>query len=57
MPKYMVLMSTEDETFTYFTDDWQKAEQTRMDCECGLGGFAQVYKWYPRSKQYKLWYE
>ena len=66
MPKYMVVMTTEDGTHAYFTDDYDKAEQTRMDCECGIGGKAQVYRWVTDeddkndpedSDQYVLWYE
>ncbi len=57
MKKYMVVMDMGDGTDAYFTDDREKAEQTRMDCECGTGGRAQVYQWYPRSQQYKLLYE
>ena len=57
MKKFMVVCKADGEQSVFFTDDSIKAEQVRMDCECGLGGTAQVYKWYPRSQQYKLWYE
>lgn len=57
MKKYMVVYKIDCETNAYFTDDSIKADNFRMDCECGMGGIAQVYKWYPRSGQYKLWYE
>lgn len=57
MKKYMIVSKTEDGESAIFTDDSLKAEQIRMDIECGLGGRVQVYKWYPRSQQYKLWYE
>lgn len=57
MKKFMVVIDGENGTFAYFTDDYAKAEQTRMDAECGMGCRAQVYKWYPRSEQYKLLYE
>ena len=57
MKKYMVVYKIDGESCAYFTDDSIKAEQVRMDCECGLGARAQVYKWYPKSQQYKLWYE
>lgn len=57
MKKYMVVIDGEDGTSAAFTDDREKAEQTRMDAECGMGYRAQVYQWYPRSEQYKLLYE
>lgn len=57
MKKYMVVIDGEEGTAAVFTDDAEKAEQTRMDAECGMGCRAQLYKWYPRSGQYKLLYE
>lgn len=66
MKKYMVVIDGEDGTFAVFTDDAQKAEQTRMDAECGMGYRAQVYRWVTDeddkndpedSDQYQLWYE
>lgn len=66
MKKYMVVIDGEDGTSAYFTDDSQKAEQTRMDAECGMGWRAQVYHWVTDeddkndpedSDQYQLWYE
>ncbi len=57
MKKYMLVSKPEDGESAIFTDDSMKAEQIRMDIECGLGAMAQVYKWFPKSRQYKLWYE
>ena len=66
MKKYMVVIDGEDGTFAWFTDDAQKAEQTRMDAECGMGYRAQVYRWVTDEDdkndpedvdQYQLWYE
>lgn len=57
MKKYMVIVESDDGTHAFFYNDPIKAEQTRMDAECGMGWRAQVYKWYPRSGQYKLYYE
>ena len=57
MKRYMVVTKVDGESSARFFDDSEQAEQYRMDCECGCGGFAQVYKWFPRSRQYKLWYE
>lgn len=57
MKRYMVVTRIDGEVGAAFFDDSGKAEQYRMDCECGCGGFAQVYKWFPRSRMYKLYYE
>ena len=66
MKKFMIVINGEDGTSAVFTDDAQKAEQTRMDAECGLGWRAQVYEWVDREDdkndpddcdQYRLWYE
>ena len=57
MKKYMVITRIDGNVGSRFFDDSEEAEQYRMDCECGCGGFAQVYKWFPKSRQYKLWYE
>ncbi len=66
MKKYMIVIDGEDGTSAVFTDDAQKAEQTRMDAECGMGYKAQVYRWVTDeddkndpedSDQYQLWYE
>lgn len=58
MKKYMVVYHTPDEHSLFnpdevikgmhgaaFFDHVNEAEQFRMDCECGLGGRAQVYEW------------
>ena len=58
MKRFMVIYSTPDEESVFcpgetikgssgaaFFDDMINADQFKMDCECGLGGCAQVYKW------------
>lgn len=58
MKRFMVIYSTPDEesifepgtvikgsTGSAFFDDASAADQFKMDCECGLGGRAQVYQW------------
>ena len=58
MKRFMVVYSTPDEesifepgviikgsTGSAFFDDMSVADQFKMDCECGLGGCAQVYQW------------
>ena len=44
MPKYMVVTKVDGECGARFFDDPFKAEQYRMDCECGCGGLAEVYE-------------
>ena len=44
MKKYMIIMSTEDGQDVFFSDDYQKAMNAKMDVECGLGGIAQLYE-------------
>lgn len=46
MKKYMVVMSsTETEgPIGFFTDDIRIAQNAKMDFECGLGGYAEVYE-------------
>ena len=43
MEKYMVVTRIEGKSGARFFDDREKAEQYRMDCECGVGGYAEVY--------------
>ena len=57
MKKYMVVIDSDEGTHAFFYDDVEKAEETRMNAECGMGFRAQVYKWFSRSQQYKLLYE
>ena len=46
-----------EEQRAIFTDDLRKADQFKMDCECGLGGYAEVYHRVGRTnKRYELWY-
>lgn len=47
--KYMVIV-VENETglqHAMFTNDYNKADNMRMDAEVGLGYFAQIYEWLP----------
>ena len=45
MAKYMVVVKTDDgETFANFFEEYIKAENYRMDCECGMGWYAEVYE-------------
>ena len=49
MKKYMVLIrdSETGEQFATFTDDYNKADNMRMDAEVSMGDFAQIYEWLP----------
>ena len=44
MKKYMVVMLVDGEQYVFFTDDLNKAENARMNTECGMGGLAEVYE-------------
>ena len=44
MEKYMVVYAVEKQTGAAFFDDITAAEQFRMDTECGMGGYAEVYE-------------
>ena len=44
MKKYMVVMMFEGEQHVSFFDDAMAADNCRMDCECGMGGYAEVYE-------------
>lgn len=44
MKKYMVVTSLEGSTNAKFFDRLIDAEQYRMDAECGVGAYAQVYE-------------
>lgn len=44
MKRYMVVSIVDGMQYAYFTDEYLQAEQYRMDCECGMGGYAEVYE-------------
>lgn len=46
MKKYMVIISDNEGTQSaIFTDNPNEAWDTRMDAECGLGYYAEVYEY------------
>ncbi len=45
MPKYMVVMHGEGETWAQFFTSMREAENYRMDGECGMGFFGEVYEY------------
>ena len=44
MKKYMVVYTWEGDTFASFADTFSEADKTRMDLECGLGEYAEIYE-------------
>ena len=45
MKQYMVIVKGDDEQGAKFFDSWIDADSYRMDAECGLGYYAQVYEY------------
>lgn len=43
MKDYMVVTPYEGETSAHFYDDYASAHNYKMDVECGLGGYAEIY--------------
>lgn len=43
MKKYMVITMVDGEQHAKFFDTPSEAEEYRMNCECGVGGYAEVY--------------
>lgn len=44
MKKYMVVYQQDLITCAVFFDEFEKAQQFKMDCECGMGWYAEVYE-------------
>lgn len=45
MKKYMIVWKDEEgNQGAHFTDSYTAAEQTRMDMECGMGWYAEIYE-------------
>ena len=44
MKLYMLIIKLEDETFTTFSDDYATIAQSKMDAECGMGAYCELYK-------------
>ena len=45
MKKFMVVIKNEDEQGAYFFDSYADASNCRMNCECGIGGYAEIYEY------------
>lgn len=44
MKKYMLVYIVESEQEVIFGNDYFKIRQSKMDVECGLGGYAEIYE-------------
>lgn len=44
MKKFMVKVKTEDGIYNKFFDTWIEADNYRMDAECGMGWYAEVWQ-------------
>lgn len=44
MEEYMVVSRCEGSTYAKFFNDYSEAEQYRIDVECGIGGYLEVYE-------------
>ena len=44
MKKYMLVYVVEGEQSVIFNDSYLKISRSKMDIECGLGGYAEVYE-------------
>lgn len=44
MKKYMLIFALDGSAAAKFSDDMSEIEQWRMDAECGLGCYCEVYE-------------
>lgn len=45
MPAYMLIIKDGDEISTMFFDDYTKADNARMNAECGCGLYTELYNY------------
>lgn len=43
MKKYMIVYTVEGNHGASFKDTYEEARNAKMDVECGLGGYAEIY--------------
>ena len=43
MKKYMIVYTIEENNGASFAEDYTEAKNKKMDIECGLGGYAEIY--------------
>ena len=44
MPKYMLIIQDGSETHAMFSDSYEQIRGWKMDGECGLGAYAEIYE-------------
>lgn len=44
MKKFMLVYTVEGEQEAIFSDDYLKISRSKMDVECGFGGYAEMYE-------------
>lgn len=54
MKKFMVVTCLENECHAKFFDTLREAEVYRMNAECGVGAYAEVYKYDTKKLEYKM---
>ena len=45
MKKFMVVIKNEDRQSACFFNKYADANNCRMNCECGIGGYAEIYEY------------
>lgn len=48
MKKFMVVYKADGKTCASFFDDLEHAEEFRMNVECGVAGYAEIYRRSPK---------
>lgn len=43
MKKFMIVGKADGEQFTSYADTYNEARNQKMNIECGLGGYAEIY--------------
>lgn len=56
MPKYMVITKGDGEVWAAFFDSITEAEDYKMDGECGMGFYAEVYERDEELGEYQFLY-
>lgn len=45
MKKFMVVCKSETKQWSSFFDSYEQASEYKMNAECGIGAYAEVYKY------------
>lgn len=54
MKKYLVITVIDGIQSATFRDDYTEAKNIMMDVECGLGGYTELYEYFPEGKEGEL---